>query len=270
MPISFKNLHATYEKYKSCNVLIYQMGKVGSTSLERSITKSVHLHTLFSNSECSERQRQLLFLYPIKEIKNRIYQFVKRLAIRQKKEVKIISLVREPVSRNTSMYFQHFPYWYCKFLNENNDGLISRNDGNDIVKLAFETSFDHNYFNSWFDKEVKKLTGIDIFKYEFDKNKGYTVINKGKYKLLLLTMENVNKCYENGVIQQFIAEEFTLNSSNVSENKWYSEIMKDFKNNYAYDIEYVNKMHNSKTAKHFYDDVFLEKKKQLIKLERVG
>ena len=106
-------------------IFIYQMGKVGSTSLEESIENSVHMHTLYSNSECWVREAQLWgLLSPLQKIKRYVGSKLDRMIIRSNNEVKIITLVRDPVARDVSMFFQRLPYWYTHYLNANNYGNL--------------------------------------------------------------------------------------------------------------------------------------------------
>ena len=102
-------------------VLIYQMGKVGSSALEKSIPNSIHLHDLMSiqaSKQISPVRAQLH-----KPVTNQVKRVLKRTImchmLKRKQQVRIISLVREPVGRNISMFLQSLPFWMAdKYLKD--------------------------------------------------------------------------------------------------------------------------------------------------------
>lgn len=236
-----------YKKYKNSEVLIYQMGKVGSSSLEKSIENSVHLHTLYANSPCwvGEEQRN-------SGIKRKMIRWIKllsrRMALKASKEVKIITVVREPKERNISMFFQEFCYWMVSYINKYNPDM--RYVDNDFIFDVFEKSFDHNYYDNWFDKEIYRLTGIDIFSMNFDAEKGIGVYKNGKYKLMVLKMEKIEE--NKAEIERFIGKEVDLKRVNDGGVKWYKDLYKDFKMRVEYkEMNSLKRVSNSKTARHF-------------------
>jgi len=237
-------------------IFIYQMGKVGSTSLEESIENSVHMHTLYSNSECWVREAQLWgLLSPLQKIKRYVGSKLDRMIIRSNNEVKIITLVRDPVARDVSMFFQRLPYWYTHYLNANNYGKISRADGDEIIHESFNKSFDHDYSVTWFDKEIKRFTGIDVMEMEFNKDKGFGIAKRGKFSLLVLTLEKMEENHASGVIEEFVGQKFSLvKGRNEGGNKWYSDVYKRFRKNYKFEANYVNQKYSGGWVQKFYPE----------------
>ncbi|MCV5836652.1 putative capsular polysaccharide synthesis family protein, partial [Escherichia coli] len=81
--------------------------------------------------------------------------------LKRNQDVRIISLVREPIGRNISMFFQSLPFWMAeKYLND--DSAI-RSERPQLLQEAFEEHMNHHYPLEWFDNEIKTLTGIDVF-----------------------------------------------------------------------------------------------------------
>jgi len=220
----FKNgCRRIYLASKSDAVLVYQMGKVGSSSLGESIRDSANMHTLYGNPPCRilldlERRGWWFFL-------GGVYDFVRRVSIRMRKDVKIITLVRSPVERNVSMFFQDFPYWYVDYRSKNRG--VSRFSDETMVEDMYESVFPHDYVNSWFDKEIKRLTGIDVYAHPYDRSKGYHVYERGRFKLLLLEMTKVEDNWS--VVQNFVGQNVELKTVNVGGNKWYGPIYKIYK-----------------------------------------
>src|SRR5690606_28636264 len=139
-------------------VLVYQMGKVGSSSISESLSKSAHMHTLYGNPPCKvllDMERRGIW-----KLLGIIYDFLRRTTIRFRREVKIITVIRDPIERNVSMFFQDFPFWYIAYRKDNQS--VSRFSDSSLIEDMYEDVFPHSYVDSWFDKEIKRLTGIDV------------------------------------------------------------------------------------------------------------
>ncbi|GGF26143.1 hypothetical protein GCM10010954_26410 [Halobacillus andaensis] len=164
--------------------------------------------------------------------------------------MKIISIVREPVSRNLSMYFQAF-HVPLMDINSSTDNRQESNTNLQAFRNDFFNKFNHHYGVNWFDDEFKKTWGIDIYEYPFHKEEGYTVIEKGNVEVLLLKMEKLNDSEE--VIRDFLEmEEFTLKNENMGDKKWYQSVYREFKQNIEPSEEYLDDLYRSKYMDHFY------------------
>lgn len=242
-----KHFKQIANEYSSDSVLIYQMGKVGSTSLEMSLAKARHFHTLYSNSPCKihdERRKKR----PLRRLMKWFGNGLKQTMIRRRKTVRIISPVREPYGRNVSMFFQDLPFWMVHY--QESTGYDSRREGPEFLYETFETAFDHFYFDHWFDKELKRLTGIDIFEYPFDMEKGYSVIRKGRYEVMLIKLEKMDELHT--AIEEFVGYTFAMQSANKGEQKWYACLYRDFMARYRPSERYLNRLYDTKTVRHFY------------------
>jgi len=178
------------------------------------------MHTLYGNPPCKvlfdlERKGLWFFL-------GYFYDLLRRLVIRRRREVKIISVIRNPIERNVSMFFQDFPYWYIDYRKRNRS--VSRFSDASVVKDMYETVFPHSYVDEWFDKEIKRLSGIDVYEHPFDREKGFQEYRNGKYSLLLLEMTKIEDNWP--VIESFVGEKLELENENFGEKKWYGPIYK--------------------------------------------
>lgn len=216
------------------NILVYQMGKVGSSSLEKSLSGSIHEHSFFGNppnpTDYYLRNNTLL-----KIIKSRLKDIVKVFLIKRRKTVKIICPVRPALSRNTSMYFQALPFWLADY----QTGYYSRSferdgrkDGLYILFDSFNKNFPHSYPDDWFSSELMKLTGIDVLSdveiNGFDS--GYNIYKNGKYEVLVIRADLLQK--KVNVLSDFTGEIVEIENTNISSNKWYSEAYSLFKKDY--------------------------------------
>jgi hypothetical protein len=245
-----KRILQDWKKYAGeKGILVYQMGKVGSTSLEKALPNCIHIHTFYNHRPCYvvAREKRNTFL---KRIKGVLYDTLRRTAVKSRKKIKIISLVRDPYSRNISAFFQDFAYYiyYYSCLTPESQ---RDHQANDFVFKIYDDLFDHSYALNWFDKEFKKFTGIDIYKYPFDKDKGWNIITEGKYEILIIKLEKLKEAWS--CIEEFSSAKMQLQNSNVASFKWYSNFYNDFITKYSPSKSYLDLMYKSKFTLHFYN-----------------
>lgn len=207
-------------------ILIYQPGKVASTSVYRSIQQynrhALHCHTF---SEIGEMNSDLC------ELLNR-------------KSGKIISMVREPISRQIAEMWQNI---------HNVSRYSVEADFDEIEKYYFKDGFENSEYN-WFDSEIKRYFHIDVFSYPFDKEKGYTIIKQGNIELLLMKMEKINELEK--VIGEFLSiDDFKLTNSNIGSQKSYRYALQSFKDNFSLSHDTLEKIcKENEFMKHFYTE----------------
>ena len=217
------------------DILIYSMGKVASSSVDRTLkkcgynTKHFHYYEGDYNSEESSVYSQMNLV----SLKNH--------------DVKIVTLTRDPIARNISAFFQNIDK-FCSI----EEGMPDLSTLLDV----FHSKYNHKIPLEWFDKEFKKNTGIDVYEYKFDKVKGYLVI-EGQYPRVLIIKSEISDDYKLKGLQDFLCDfvvpQFIL-QSNRSENKNYAEVYKLFLQNVCFDENVVDDIYSSKYAKHFYTD----------------
>jgi hypothetical protein len=248
---SLRKEYSTFEKIKvwfgQKSVIVFTMGKVGTLTVCNSLRNigymHVHPHSLrFTRPGVHFLKVKLSFTQKLKYL---ILTFLKRIKVAVwkllKNEIVIITGVRDPYSRNISAYFEQVHYL---------GGIKCGTSPRDIEKQFNETCF----FDApleWFDKEIRKVTGINVYDYFFDKDKGFSVIKKGKYKLLVFRIDKLNSLSEE--IAKFIGDEnFKVISTNISDEGEYVKQLTQLKKSYKYDQHKVNIYSKSKYMKHFY------------------
>ena len=235
-------------------ILIYQMGKVGSTSLESSLgSRAHHAHSLFGFHRFKYFVKDPnLFHDPKIELEVWMKSLLKRAYLRfSRRPLKIISLVREPVSRNVSAYFQELDSRIKILFPAKNDRFKTKNYIN-VVEEDFYNIGAHDTPLKWFDDEIKRAFGIDAFAHEFDRESGYTIIREKNIELMILKLEKLNGLEKK--VSEFCGERISLKNENESGNKWYHSIYRDFKHNFQPRTEYINSLYDSKFMAHFYTD----------------
>lgn len=259
---SFKKLikYAYYKKHISNQlklnqdyppILIYQMGKVGSStihhSLEKLETKLPVFHTHFLSYQGLIEGEKLKLANLTKNPKY-LYNICLSHEIKKKtKKWKVISLVRDPIARNISAFFQNIRLYYPISYGEN----IS-NINIETLLEAFFKHFDHDRPLIWFDREIKPVLGIDIYNYTFPKDIGYRIYHNDFFDLLVIKLEKLNDCIHSAFHEFLGIENFQLINANTSHQKPYAKIYKQFIENINFDIKYIDKNYESKFVNYFY------------------
>lgn len=204
-------------------ILIYQPGKVASSTIYRSI-----LHY----------NRYVLHTHSLTDIggKNDLYDLLNI------KTGKIISLVRDPIARQISSMWQNIVN-----VNRYSDEV----NFEEIEKYYFYDGFENKEFE-WFNRQLKSVFKIDIFDYPFNQDQGYSIIEEGKIQILLMKMERLNDL-EN-VIGDFLGiEEFHLQTSNVGAQKPYRFALKQYKESFKIPLSRLQDIYEKNAyVQHFY------------------
>lgn len=226
-------------------VLVYQPGKVGSSSVAASLVKycaTVHMHTLHGFLDC-----------PLGDL------------IPKDEKIKIISLVREPISRDLAMYFQlmskdeFYDVSYEKEYLKEVVKFLKINAGMTNVPstaLGVGSQFD------WFNTEMLPVTGIDVYAYPFDQERGYEIIKKDNIEVLLIKLEGLDE--KENIIKDFVGlSDFKLEKTNEGRGKWNAILYQQTKEKIKLPRDYVDYYKNNAYMNHFYSEeektVFLGK-----------
>jgi hypothetical protein len=213
-------------------LLIYQMGKVGSSSLKKSLSPiwpglTIHAHNIARDKE----NRPDVGL---------VYERV----IDKGDPVYVISPVREPIGRTVSAFFQNFERHtgvrYC-------DSTFSTED---LIEI-FLRRCGHEGPLTWFERHFTPIFGIDVYQYEFPSD-GVEVIKHGNTNVLLMRCELPDAVKEAAVKKFLNLAGFSLQNRNLGRQKEYAETYERFKQAFVPPDWYVSKMYDSRFFKHFY------------------
>lgn len=237
-------ISAFYANPKNANkiILIYNMGKVGSSTLYNSLKKYFFPNNIFHIHFIDQGN--------LKNV-NDSFQFLlalrlkKRLNRYKKKRIFIISIVREPIQRDISSVFQNLTKIFKKPFNE-------------IQKLEvinyLHSNVDHQFFDHWFINEFEKVLGINLTTYDFNKSKGYMIINHENKRILLIRLDKLNGNIYDALKDLINLEDIKLLNENVSHKKNYHNLYTSVLSSYSPSIEKVNNIYNSKYVRFFYSD----------------
>lgn len=200
-------------------ILVYQPAKVGSFSLYQSLKKEkipcAHIHRI---ADSDGENTSYYARYP------ELYRLW-RSALTEKKDLKIITMVRDPIGRSVSGMFQRI---YTNCIAGIRTGMSLYD--NVVSCIVDDADYGKNgYMFEWFHEELEKTTGIDIYKYDFNKEEGYGIVQENGIDILILVMEKLDQNIR--VIKDFVGSEkmknFTLLRQNVGSEKNYRFLYKD-------------------------------------------
>lgn len=232
-------------------VIILQMGKVSSTSLADAIRQTnnfcvYQIHLLNQESiEDRLRQCQKSRTYTFRHLIDSI--FVKENIMGQSERLKVITITREPISRNISAFFQNILLYSPEFKHSKKAPFDSKR----IIE-RFICSYIHDFPLNYFDREVKQPFGLDVYAYRFHADKGYQVIRGPHLDLLTMQFE-VRESVKTHAICEFLGvPSISIPRLNRSEQKEYAVLYKQVLEEISLPEDYLDRMYNSKYAKHFY------------------
>ena len=240
-------------------IVIYQMGKVGSTALQHSLTALgvdvpvYQMHTLNYLDEAEAWARTLPDPAP-ELVMLRRGRYV-RHAIDSKlwKNVTMISMVRAPGPQLLSAFFQRIDL-HLAALQKQKDGQVTPQDVADYFVKYFKPSFPAE----WFDAQLHEPFGIDVYASEFPKAQGYQYYEHDTIRLVVIRLEDLSRCV-NQVMREFLGiPDFRLVAANVGAEKQYADLYQRVQKILRLPPERIQEVNSQKYAQHFYTPQELE------------
>jgi hypothetical protein len=265
-------LHRKALRYKEPPLLIYQMGKVGSKTIRSSLQALnldmpiFHVHFLTRERVKKTEKERRKYLGTGKEgLLKHVWQYQylrKRIASGLSgKQWKIVTLTREPISRNISTFFENLEVetldasgrYHIKSDYYGLDVVLNIEDIDQLVELFFER-LRHDSPLVFFDRELGSMFGVDVFASEFPMSRGYKIYEGEHADVLLIRLENLNDCACDAFKEFLNIEGFTLRTTNVASTKVYAPLYEKFKDSLILPEAYVRRMYTSKYMRHFYSE----------------
>jgi hypothetical protein len=218
-------------------VLNYQMGKVGSSSVAKYLRDNGHfewhIHRFYDTPVAGPWPKKKLF----KILDFAILWLVKLLAIR----IYLVMGVRDPLSRDVSMFFQTA---------QNHYGINPAEANLEELYCIFIDKFPVGVVDNWFDDEIKRTFNIDVFTIPFNTKRGFVQFSSGRVNVFLYRLDKLDSL-EGQLAEFFEEKDFKLIKINTNSNKDYAE------NYSAFKLYYFNRLTKkyknfTKISSHFY------------------
>jgi hypothetical protein len=274
-------------------VAVYQMGKVGSTTIYetiRQLNKNPVFHVHFLTKTEVERiyRRHLILLrleqmYKATQINKEFSHITQSKAISDLVNTgwglkwNIITAVRDPLECklshlfNSSFTYITNPQVFHKDLFDENGKVDKERALAFTSKWINEFNPETDYVCNWIDNEFKNYLGIDLYNYPFDQAKGYQIIHHKGNMILVLQMEAINSCLIRAIKEMKITStDIKIKTANENLNKEFSEIYRYVKDNLVVSEEVLKKIYATKYVNHFYSSEFIRHKIDHWKEKKVG
>lgn len=282
--VSWRRRYSSYVALylgRSTPIVVYQMGKVGSSSIRnalllRGLHPVLHLHTM--SPLCEKRAESIPIeagledalhreieharavfaqLGSVQRLRLVLHEWlnerrISRRLLRPGRPLRIITSVREPIAASVSMFFQLLP-WYI--------GRAYRPDRistDDLIELFFRRySWERPLI--WFDEEMRYATGVDVYRHPFSFEKGFLSFREGSIEVLVLKTETLDEVKERALSEFLGQGEIRLARSNVASEKAYARQYREFEDRIRFSDAFFRSMYDSKYARHFYETAELER-----------
>lgn len=232
-------------------VIVFQMGKVGSTSVASSFPTaghplSVQTHHLYRPRIEAAKQWSRERGLPI-----RAHFFhadaVARRVVEKGRPFKLITLVREPVGRSVSNFFHNFERFVGTPLAKSNHSTEELTE----LLVAHEKELD---LGRWFQREFEPALGVDVYEHPFPHAEGVQVIPSGGGEILVLRLETPDNAKERAIAAFLGETHFSLVSANVGASKEYGDGYRRFRQTAVLPEDFLERKLSTIYARHFYSD----------------
>ncbi len=240
-------------------ILIYQMGKVGSTSITEALQQSslsnpvFHIHWFSKEGLARARQiyastRDSIFHMHLQ----RCQLLRKKLDSGEIPKLKVITLVRDPIAREISSFFQNIELADTHLIDSRNQLKI------DVALKLIEKKISHNLLDvifclNWFEGEFEPALSVDIYNYPFDKEKGYSILHHDNIDILVIKLEKLSSCFTQAMLDFLgIQIKQDLIQTNRGSEKKYADEMQFVKDQLTLSPQAYANIYSTKFTKHFY------------------
>jgi len=254
-------------------LLIYTMGKVGSSSVLHSLRlleldrPLYHLHSLDLES-LHELEEELRPAFPDPQALVSLRHVWRCQYVRQKlsdhpeKKIHAITLIRDPIARNLSDFFQHIHVenlpptsggerWKLTSSFFDFETIAGEEDVSELIELYFAKEW-HDFPALWIDRELNGVLGIDVYASPFSREQGYAIYQSERAHLLLVRLHDLNRCAAQALREFLGLDPFTLVNANVAEDKEYVDVYRAFKAAITFPESYLESIYSSRLVTHFY------------------
>lgn len=263
-------------------ILIYTVGKVGSSTVADSLAASgldasiYHLHWLRPDRLAKDErlQREAAERYrgtPLEAHFRPRYvwrgQFLAPQLGRPPQgggRWKVITLVRDPLARNVSSFFQNLPLLDYDYRAR----LAARSEAEVVEELL--ALFERSYLGpggvtdvdgdplTWFDQELAPVFGVDVYQRSFPIERGFDLYDSSTARVLLLRLEDLDRCAP-AAFREFLGlQHFSMRHQQIAEDKAYASLYRRFRAALRVPDAALDRIYGSRYARHFYTQAELE------------
>jgi hypothetical protein len=267
---------------------VHQIGKVGSTTVSATLERMLpdrriyQTHALSDTGVLFAMERWLA--NPAAPRLNVPYHLLRSIELArhisrgvESADWYVLSLVREPLGRDVSAFFQNLHnHWIhrlpaasqdvCRRVLKSTASPAATSDEIQVLvrELAkiFTAEYPRGLFDNWFKREMRNVFGIDVFARPFPAQRGYDIFQNGSVRLLLVRLEDLRETFAPAVsewlagssMSRDFGDSVSLEHANDGSAKGYSDLYRSFLQEFHAHPEMVENAYGSMVARHFYTD----------------
>lgn len=245
-------------------MVVHQIGKVGSTTVVRALRDagiaSYHVHSLRP-----DRLRDYAHQRRSRETAVHRHdgawvwegELLSKRLPRRGRPWNVITLVRDPVARDVSDFFQDLhltvPAAVIDAASESDGELAALFDHWNDRWVTPGVALDAP---TWFEEEFHEVLGIDLLDHPFSVERGWEIYAEPHVRILVMRTEDLTT---NGseALRAFLGIEASLPKANTRADSSSSLLYKRFLANLELPRDYLDRSYGSAYARHFYSDAQL-------------
>jgi hypothetical protein len=275
----FAKAHYTWslpDPVRTNPVIVHTVGKVGSTAVAATLEATLpgryiaHVHWLRSEhlraDEAHYRSRARAY-WGTRRMSRFMPQYIwlgqhlcSAMASAPANTVwDVVTLVRDPVRRNISAFFQNlepmFDFWPAEELKIRSAEEVAARlvelflDSYVAGKSPIERDGDPL---TWFDLELKPVFGVDVFARPFPVSQGYEIYSGPNSRVLLVRLEDLDRVAAVAFAEFLGVDVSHVVSRNEAADKVYADVYQRFRQLLRIPAEYLDRLYSSQYATHFY------------------
>ena len=235
-------------------VLVYQMGKVGSSSVRDALQATDGVR-VFQTHWCNEEnlRRHAGVVHEQRRVSNRYGDrthagpMLRRRLIETGAASKVVTMVRDPMARNVSSYFQHLDeIWGVRRAHER----VAIED----LLSGFIDVFEHDEPLTWFQTEIQAVLGVDLLAEPFDRDRRWSLVESGHWSILIFRTDLPDEGKRNAMCS-LMGRPITMGArSNDGRDKKYAEQYRAFKEQLRVPDSLLSRLYDSPVTQHFFRD----------------
>ncbi|MBF0450245.1 MAG: glycosyltransferase [Candidatus Magnetomorum sp.] len=233
-------------------ILIYQMGKVGSKTIMRSLEETNipnfigHAHSLTWINITQDHYKNIDVSYRrlLRQMIDQYSGFIR---------FKVISLVRDPVARFISNLFQHYKNYIPNLKNIDEETAI-REIIFCLLKNFAEFDEQNDYVCNWFDFHFRDVFTFDVYSVKFNRLNGYQIYSTKFSDILIIRLEDLRRCHQQAFYEFLGLPNFSLFSDNIGAKKWYANLYEKTLSQIRIPEHYLDIIYASRYSQHFYTE----------------
>jgi len=224
------------------DLLVYQMGKVGSPTVQSSLTAAglepMQVHYMFADLPRMERFTDTDHEFPFHFYIGRLLRYYFDVTSHR---FKVITLVRDPIARHISAQFQTLKHEPIPL----DDSEAAAQELRRTIPGISSSPF------SWFEREMELFLGTSPLSAPFDKQAGYGILETERVDILALKLEQLTKLISE-VVSSFVGENLSVVKANQGREKAYADYYQEVLDRFSLSEKTCREIYGHEHVTHFY------------------